>query len=57
MQQPFPIPDPVPPPGLPIPPGRDPDDPAPVEEPDPMPPPGLPPREPEIPLRMRLGSS
>jgi len=54
MQQPFPIPDPVPPPGIPIPPGRDPDEPAPVEEPDPLPPPGGPPREPEIPLRMEI---
>ena len=40
LQQPSPIPDPVPPPGPQIPPGLDPDDPAPVEEPpdrDPLP--------------------
>ncbi len=33
LQQPSPLPDPIPPPGRQIPPGHDPDDPAPVEEP------------------------
>jgi len=33
LQQPSPLPDPIPPPGHQIPPGHDPDDPAPVEEP------------------------
>lgn len=33
LQQPSPLPDPIPPPGQQIPPGHDPDDPAPVEEP------------------------
>ena len=40
LQQPSPIPDSVPPPGPQIPPGLDPDEPAPVEEPpaqDPIP--------------------
>jgi len=46
MQMPA-FPDPVPPPGLPIPPGRDPDDPAPVEDPPETPWPDAPPGEPE----------
>lgn len=33
LQQPSPLPEPIPPPGERIPPGHDPDDPAPVEEP------------------------
>ena len=43
LQQPSPIPDPIPPPGRQIPPGHDPDEPAPVKEPpegDPVPIPG-----------------
>jgi len=39
----------VPPPGAPIPPGRDPDDPAPIEDPPGLPIPGLPPGLPIVP--------
>ncbi len=52
MQQPSPIPDSIPPPGLPIPPGHDPGDPAPVEEPpDGMPTP-IPGDDEEPPMRL-----
>lgn len=52
MQQPSPIPDSIPPPGLPIPPGLDPDEPAPVEEPPDAGPAPVPDEDGDPPLRL-----
>lgn len=52
LQQPIPIPDPVPPPGGPIPPGVDPDEPVPVEEPPPLDPIPMPGDPDQTPIRL-----